>query len=83
MMNSPQLLSPRNESAVVRRIVEPSMSAAQAIEALYRHVLARQPTDDERKILDDFLAQHRGEREQAYAEILWGLLNSSEFSLNR
>ncbi|MEX0585499.1 MAG: hypothetical protein WD176_02560, partial [Pirellulales bacterium] len=82
MMNSPQLLSPRNESATVRRIIEDATSDTQAIERIYLHVLARQPTDDERTILNDFLARHPGQREQAYAEIIWSLLNSSEFSLN-
>jgi hypothetical protein len=83
MMNSPQLLSPSNEAALVRRIVESdSAAAADTIERLYLHVLARKPTDDERKTLDDFLAEHPGERDEAYAEILWALINSSEFSLN-
>ncbi|HUG69149.1 MAG TPA: DUF1549 and DUF1553 domain-containing protein [Pirellulaceae bacterium] len=82
MMNSPDLFSPRNESATVRRIVEPAAPASEAINCFYLHVLARRPTDDERRILDDFLAKHPGNREQAYAEILWSLINSSEFSLN-
>lgn len=83
MMNSPQLVSPSNEGALIRRIVESkSAGATEAIDRLYIHVLARKPTDDERKTLDDFLAQHPGERDEAYAEILWALINSSEFSLN-
>ncbi|MBI5759765.1 MAG: DUF1549 domain-containing protein [Planctomycetales bacterium] len=82
MMNSSELLSPRNESAIMRRIIEPGASASAAIERLYLHVLARRPTDDERSIHDDFLARHSGPREQAYSEIFWALLNSSEFSLN-
>jgi hypothetical protein len=45
-------------------------------------VLARRPTDDEQKIFSDFVAKHPGERDEAYAELLWALLNSSEFSLN-
>ncbi len=82
MMNSPQLFSPLSESAAVRRIIEPATSAAEAIERLYLHVLARRPTDDERRVLDNYLTRHPGEREQAYAEILWALINGSEFSLN-
>lgn len=82
MMNSPQLLSPRNELTIIRRIIESDTPASEAIERLYRHVLARRPTDDERSIHDDYLSRHRGPREQAYAEIFWALLNSSEFSLN-
>jgi hypothetical protein len=82
MMNSPELFAPRGEAAAVRRIIESAMPTSAAIDGLYLHVLARRPTDDERRILDDFLALHPGGREQAYAEILWGLINSSEFSLN-
>lgn len=82
MMNSPELFGPRGEAAAVRRIIESAMPTSAAIDDLYLHVLARRPTDNERRILDEFLAQHPGDREQAYAEILWGLINSSEFSLN-
>jgi len=82
MMNSLQVWSPRNETFAVKRIIESETSHPKALDALYLHVLARVPTDDERKILDDFLERHPGPREQAYAEIMWGLLNSSEFSLN-
>jgi hypothetical protein len=82
MMNSPELFSPRGESAAVRRIIEPGTPASEALEGLYFHVLARRPTDAEQRILENFLTRHTGEREQAYAEILWSLINSSEFSLN-
>ncbi len=82
MMNSPQLFSPRNESATVQRILGEVTSAPQAIERLYLHVLGRKPTDEECGLLKNFIEQHPGEHEEAYAEILWSLLNSSEFSLN-
>lgn len=82
MMNSPQLLSPHNEAATVRRMIEPDMPTAKALEALYLHVLARMPADEERTILNDYVAQHPESHDRAYAEILWGLLNSSEFLLN-
>ena len=82
MMNSPQWLSPRSESATVRRITESATSDAQAIDALYLHVLARKPTDNERRILHDFLSRHPSTREESYAEVLWSLLNCSEFTLN-
>jgi hypothetical protein len=82
MMNAPERFAPQSEAAAVRRVIEPGTSGAQALDKLYLHVLARTPTDDERKILDEFLAKHSGSREEAYAEILWSLINSSEFSLN-
>jgi hypothetical protein len=83
MMNSPQLFSPPNEAATVRRIVEPATSTAEALERIYLHVLARKPTADERSTLNEFLASYPGETDEAYGEILWALVNGSEFSLNR
>ncbi len=82
MMNAPERFLPQMEVAAVRRVIESGTSEAQALDKLYLHVLARTPTDDERKILDEFLAKHTGSREEAYAEIMWGLINGSEFSLN-
>ena len=83
MMNSQRLVSPSNEGNLVSRIVgAETIPTAEALERLYLHALSRKPTDDERKTLDDFLARHPGTREEAYAEILWALLNGSEFSLN-
>jgi hypothetical protein len=82
MMNSPQFLSPRTEAAAVQEIVKPGTSETLAIERLYLHVLARRPTEDERPALQEFLTGHPGTHEQAYAEILWALVNESEFSLN-
>lgn len=82
MMNAPQLFSPQNEAAIVRRIVGPGASTADALERIYLHVLARKPTADERATLDDFLSRYAGEPDSAYGEILWALVNGSEFSLN-
>jgi hypothetical protein len=53
-----------------------------AIEELYLLVLARQPSDNERQICSDYLAEvdHRTE---AFEDLMWGLLNSSEFLSKR
>jgi hypothetical protein len=83
LMNSSQFLSPRVESDRVRSMFAVGATDAEAIDGLYLHVLARRPTDDERKVLDQFLSAHPGERDAACAEIVWALMNSSEFSLNR
>lgn len=82
MMNSAQLFTPRGESAILGRMIGPTTADSAAVDSLYLHVLARRPTDDERSIVDDFLAEHPRAREQAFAELLWALINSSEFSLN-
>jgi hypothetical protein len=82
MMNSPERISPRSESATVRNIVVGASSEEQAIEALVLHMLARKPTAEEQKIFGEFVKQHPGTRDEAYAEVLWSLLNCSEFTLN-
>jgi hypothetical protein len=81
MMNSPQFLGPRTEDVILRQLAQPGVSPEQVIEGLYLRVLARRPEAEERRILDDFIHRHR-DPQQAYAEVLWALLNSSEFILN-
>ena len=48
---------------------------------LYLRVLARKPTSDETKICLEYVAEI-GDRAEAYEDILWSLLNSTEFINN-
>jgi hypothetical protein len=82
MMNSGQFLGPRSEAFLMKQILDPGMTAAQAVERLYLRVLARRPSAAESRRMLDYLEQPGAERQQLHAEILWALLNSSEFSLN-
>src|SRR5262249_15008367 len=82
LMNSGQFLGPRSEAFVTKQIVGPGTAPEQAVEWLYLRVLSRRPSTDERNRLLTYLAQPGAERPQLYAEIVWALLNSSEFSLN-
>ena len=56
---------------------------ADVIESLYLATLSRRPTDAEKDRLVDFVRDYQGKRSDAFADILWALLNSSEFTLNR
>jgi hypothetical protein len=58
------------------------MTAPQAIERMYLRVLSRRPSAAENEFMLKYLEQPGAERQQLYAEIVWALLNSSEFSLN-
>ena len=51
-----------------------------AIESLYLTALSRMPSDAERKRLADYLKQAAIPAE-AYGDILWAILNSSEFAM--
>jgi hypothetical protein len=75
-----------DSSRTLRAVVEaPFLSSAERIETLYLAVLSRQPRPSEAAYLQRYLQQQTGDSEnkQAYAEILWGLLNSPEFVLSK
>jgi hypothetical protein len=53
-----------------------------AIRALYRRVLARQPTENEQAKALNYVRRANNRRE-AYEDLLWALLNSTEFQTKR
>jgi hypothetical protein len=74
LMNSKAINSPRT-------LAEVKGGPESTITALYLATVSRKPTADERKRLVDFVAKS-GDPKSAYSDILWALLNSSEFTLN-
>lgn len=54
------------------------------IDTIYLRVLSRYPTQDESRRLKSFLLKRKKavEQAQAYSDIFWALLNSSEFNFN-
>ena len=78
MMNSPQL----NNAAMLTPILQSGKTTEQIVEHLYLATLSRRPTDHERERTLALLRKHADEPRQAYGDILWVLLNSSEFTLN-
>jgi hypothetical protein len=53
-----------------------------ALDALYLRVLSRRPTDAEARTCAGYLAQV-GDRREAFEDILWALVNSTEFISRR
>lgn len=73
-------------SRTLRAVVDaPFLKSEDKLEALYLAALTRQPTPQETEYLLDFIRRQPGEAEQkqAFAQVLWGLLNSPEFVLSR
>jgi hypothetical protein len=73
-------------SRTLRAVIEaPFLSTEEKIETLYLAALTRRPKENEMQYLLDHVRQQPGEseRKQAYAQILWGLINSPEFVLSR
>jgi len=78
LMNSPLA----NNPATVRAIVGSASDPADAIERIYLAALSRRPTEDEKKSLSEYVNKSNT-RATAYGDILWAVLNSSEFTLVR
>lgn len=73
-------------SRTLRAVVEaPFLTTEEKVDTLYMAALTRRPTEEEMTYLVNHVRQQPGEQEQkqAYAQILWGLINSPEFVLSR
>jgi hypothetical protein len=66
----------------VRAIVGSASDPAEAIERIYLTALSRRPTAEEKKTLSEYVSKNNT-RATAYGDILWAVLNSSEFTLVR
>lgn len=84
LMNSPLMANGRLLLASNRMasIASPSTTHEKAIEKLYLGTLSRKPTADELKKLNEHVAS-QSDLKQAYSDVMWVLLNSGEFTLNR
>ncbi len=69
-------------SAFVGRTVKTDRPPARNIEILFLATLSRRPTAAESRRLGEYLQANTGSPATAYGDILWALLNSSEFTLN-
>jgi hypothetical protein len=75
-----------DSSRTLRAVVEaPFLKFEEKIETLYLAALTRRPSSTEMEYLLQHVRQQPSEQEQkqAFAEIMWGLLNSPEFVLSR
>lgn len=70
-----------NRSDILIAVTEaPFMTDEQRVESLFLAALSRKPTDAERAKFVGYI-KRKGAR-QAYGDVLWALLNSTEFLLN-
>ena len=59
------------------------MSAGRGrVETAVRTVLCRPPSDEEVKLLGDYLGRREDRRVEACRQIVWALLTSAEFRFN-
>jgi len=85
-MGIPQALKLMNSRAVtagkVLQDVSKSADPAMVIEKIYLSTLSRRPTTSESKRLADYVAKN-GTNPTTFGDILWAVLNSSEFTMVR
>jgi hypothetical protein len=79
LVNSPQLESGRQE--IVKKLLASGRPPAELLDQLYLTVLARRPALQERTQMSAYLKQ-TAPPAKGYGDVLWVLMNSSEFSLN-
>jgi len=77
LMNSPQM----NSAVIIQRLVDKNADTKTAIEKIYLSVLNRMPTDEESSRMTNFLSQAT-DKNKGLGDMLWVLLNTSEFTLN-
>jgi hypothetical protein len=76
LMNSRVINNPN----LIRQLAGPGEKPEAVFERIYLAALSRRPTADEVKRLNDYLSKASGKQE-AYADILWVVMNSSEFTM--
>lgn len=76
-MNSPQM----NSAVIIQKLVDKNADTKTSIEKVYLSVLNRLPTDEEFSRMTNFLSQAT-DKNKGLGDMLWVLLNTSEFTLN-
>jgi hypothetical protein len=84
LMNSPLMAQVRltNVAVFAGELLQNRSKPEKVIENLYLKTLSRRPTEEETARVKKYVAQATDPR-SGYADIVWVLLNSSEFALNR
>ena len=84
LMNAPEVnvaLDTRRSNTVLARLLDEVPENAALVDELYLRCLAREPKETERQTCLDYVDEV-GSRGEAFEDILWSLVNSTEF-LNR
>jgi hypothetical protein len=72
------------DSALLASMTAPWLSDAERLEILFLATLSRYPSDDERTMFAEHAsaAKTEEEKELAWSDLLWVMLNSAEFAIN-
>jgi hypothetical protein len=84
LMNNPQINSQLRARSfnMLGRLLSDHPENETAVKALYVRALARRPTDRELRKAAEYVHEV-GKREEAFEDLLWALINSTEFQTKR
>lgn len=86
LMNGPMIFSATSDApkGILRSLSAPFFSDEARVEKLFIATLSRKPTDDERKRYAELLKDQPADtpKHETLGDILWVLLNSTEFTMN-
>jgi hypothetical protein len=84
LMNSPAINARirANGAVPLAKLLSDSPKDEDAIKALYLHTLARKPTDSELEKCKAYI-KNVGNRSEAFEDLQWALVNSTEFQTKR
>lgn len=78
-----QLMTGKDQKSFLSALASPIFDEAQQVESLYLATVTRPPTDQELSTVSNYLTGCGPDgREQALGDVLWALVNSSEFNVN-
>jgi hypothetical protein len=72
----------RDRKGRARQLARSTRPVDEAIDELFLSTLSRFPTADERALIGQTYSDLANQRERAFEDILWALLNSKEFIYN-
>lgn len=84
LMNNPALhgrISANRDGTLLSKLLKTQSNDRDIVKMLYLRVLARKPTTSETELCLSYL-KDVGNRSEAFEDVLWGLLNSTEFLNN-
>ena len=84
LMNNPQIHARIRATGdtLLARVLRAHANDAEAVKAVYMHALARKPSERELAVCLDYIKKV-GRRAEAFEDILWSLINSTEFQTRR
>lgn len=79
MLNSSHIQRKIEQGPKIRSMFQRQGGGQQTIQALYLTVLSRYPTEEESRTVGEYYRSFAGNKRDALVDIVWALINSTEF----